>query len=90
LAQFDLGLILLADGQSKEASNHLMTAAQLLPRNPIVQYDAGIFLLQHGRPEEAANFFADALKAKSDFAEARQQLNNISTNANTPANRSTP
>jgi tetratricopeptide (TPR) repeat protein len=87
MAQFDLGMNLLKQGNANEASNHLATAIQLWPHNPIMQYDFGVFLWQHGNLEGATNHLATALVEKSDFTEARQMLERIQTNS--VANHST-
>ena len=77
MAQFDLGMSLLALGDPLDASNHLATAAQLWPGNGDMQYDFGVFLLQHRDTNDAAAHFATALEDKPDFPEARGQLEQI-------------
>jgi tetratricopeptide (TPR) repeat protein len=77
MAQFDLGMNMLATHDSSDASNHLGTAVQLWPGNPVMQYDFGIFLLQHGQTNDAANHFNAALAAKPDFIEAKEKLEQI-------------
>ena len=90
MAQFDLGMIMLERGDGNEASNHLAAAVQLWPRNAVMQYDFGLFLEGHGKLDAAVPHFLAALKAKPDFAEARRQLGQISSQTNTAANHSTP
>ena len=77
LAQFDLGMDLLASGDSANASNHLATAIQLWPGNADMQYDFGVFLLQHGRPNEAAAHLKGALAIRPDFPQAQRELQQI-------------
>jgi hypothetical protein len=77
MAQFDLGMNLLATHDSSDASNHLATAVQLWPANPVMQYDFGVFLLQNGQTNEAVTHFNAALAAKPDFTEAKEKLEQI-------------
>lgn len=88
MAQFDLGMNLLAQGDSNGASNHLATAVQLWPGNPDMQYDFGILLWQQGNLPEAANHFNIALRERPNFPQAREKLEEIATNS--VANHSTP
>jgi protein O-mannosyl-transferase len=87
MAQFDLGMNLLALGDPLDASNHLASAVQLWPGNGDMQYDFGVFLLQRGDTNNAMAHFAMALNDKSDFPEARQRLEQIQSLP--AANRST-
>jgi hypothetical protein len=77
MAQFDLGMNLLATHDSGDASNHLATAVQLWPNNHVIQYDFGIFLLRHGHTNDALTHFNAALAAKPDFTEAKEMLEQI-------------
>ena len=77
MAQFDLGMNLLATGDSNGASNHLAIAVQLWPGNAVMQYDFGIFLLQRGQTNDAATHFTAALAARPDFAEAKEKLEQV-------------
>lgn len=77
MAQFDLGMNLLATHDSSDASNHLATAVQLWPGNPVIQYDFGVFLLQQGQTNDAVTHFNAALAVKPDFTEAKEKLEQI-------------
>ncbi len=81
LAQFDMGINLIALGDPARASNHLAIAVQLWPANPVMQYDFGVFLLKHGNPKEAAARFSAALADRPDFPQARQMLGTALNNA---------
>ena len=72
-------------GKPDDASNHLATAVQISPHNPVMQFDFGIFLAQHGQPDEAVSHFKTALADKPDFAEAQKQLNQILQKTNASA-----
>ncbi|HEX3623914.1 MAG TPA: tetratricopeptide repeat protein [Verrucomicrobiae bacterium] len=74
LAQFDLGMNLVALGDPAGASNHLATAIQQWPGNAVLQYDFGVFLSKHGQAQDAAAHLKAALAIQPDFPEARQQL----------------
>jgi protein O-mannosyl-transferase len=87
MAQFDLGMNLLAMGHPADASNHLAIAVQLWPHNPDIQYDFGVFLWQRGNSGEAAKHFTAAMADRPDFTQARQILEQIQTNST--ANHST-
>ncbi|HTV63147.1 MAG TPA: hypothetical protein VMH30_11320 [Verrucomicrobiae bacterium] len=86
MAQFDLGLLDVEQGQPAEASNHLAAAARLDPHNPVMQFDFGVFLAQHGAPAQAAGSFKAALADQPDFPEAREQLDLLQA-TNAPPNR---
>ncbi|HEV2331216.1 MAG TPA: hypothetical protein VGY56_20740 [Verrucomicrobiae bacterium] len=74
LAQFDLGMNLVALGEPAGASNHLATAVQLWPGSAVAQYDFGVFLRQHGQAQDAAAHLKAALAIQPDFPEARREL----------------
>jgi tetratricopeptide (TPR) repeat protein len=78
MAQFDLGMIEIEQGNPGDASNHLATAVQLSPQNPVMQFDFATYLSQHGNPTEAAKHFNAALADRLDFLEARRQLDLLS------------
>ncbi len=79
LAQFDLGMDLVALGDSANASNHLATAIQLWPGNADMQYDFGVFLSQHGDATDAAAHLKAALAIQPDFPQAQKELNSVET-----------
>jgi len=79
LAQFDLGMDLVALKDSVDASNHLATAIQLWPGNADMQYDFGVFLSRHGQPKDAAAHLKVALAIQPDFPQAQRELNSVET-----------
>ncbi len=90
LARSKLGLLLLATGQPAEASNHLASAARLMPRDADVQYNLGLFLRSYGSPADAAERFRAALAARPDFPGALNDLAWILATADDPKLRSGP
>jgi len=47
--------------------------------NPEAHFNLGIALARQGRRQEAATHYAEALRLKPDYAEAKRQLETIST-----------
>jgi tetratricopeptide (TPR) repeat protein len=52
----------------------LQAARRLLPNRPEIPYKLGLLLSNHGRYTEACANFAEALRLKPDFEQARQNL----------------
>jgi tetratricopeptide (TPR) repeat protein len=77
MAQFDLGMNLVALGDPAGASNHLATAVQLWPGSAVMQYDYGVFLSQHGQAKDAVSHLTAALELQPDFPEARRELDTL-------------
>jgi tetratricopeptide (TPR) repeat protein len=74
LAQFKLGMRLLAARKPDEAGAHLSSAARLMPHNPDLQYDYGLFLRQQGDVAGAIARFKAALGDRPDFSAALNDL----------------
>ncbi len=85
MAQFDLGMLDVGQGNAAEASNHLATAVRLDPGNSVMQFDFGVFLAQHGAPGPAADHFKAALTDQPDFPQAQAQLDQLLHTTNSPA-----
>ncbi|MGH7980103.1 MAG: tetratricopeptide repeat protein, partial [Limisphaerales bacterium] len=77
LAQFDLGMSLVALRDPTDASNHLATAVRLWPSNADIQYDFGVFLSRHGQLSDSVAHLKTALAIQPDFPEARRELNAV-------------
>jgi len=52
----------------------LQAAQRLLPDRPEIAYKLGLLLSNHGRYGEACANFAEALRLKPDFEQAREYL----------------
>ena len=80
IAQWDLGMALLRKGRASEASEHLAVASQLVPGDAVIHCYYGKALAGAGKLDEAKAQFTEALRLKSDYAEAKTSLDAISTN----------
>jgi tetratricopeptide (TPR) repeat protein len=74
LAQNNLGVILLNQGKTDEATRHLKMAVDIQPDFAEGQYDLGMALSQQGAVVQAIAHYRMALAIHSDFAEARNNL----------------
>jgi tetratricopeptide (TPR) repeat protein len=75
-AQYNLGAMLQARGETREALEHYDRAAALRPSDPIANNALGGALLGLGRPSEAIAPLSLALKTKPDYFPAHYNLGN--------------
>ena len=67
VAECNLGIARLADGQYQEASRHLSRAIELDPEFAFATANFGVLCLQASRPEDAVEFFLRALSLGTDL-----------------------
>jgi tetratricopeptide (TPR) repeat protein len=75
-AQFNLGALLLARGDTAGALPLLRGAVDVQPRNPVALNTLGAALLGAGQASEAAALFSRALEANPRYTNARYNLAN--------------
>jgi len=78
-AHNNLGNVLSEQGRLAEAIAHYEQALRLKTDNPEAHFNLGIALARQGRRQEAATHYAEALWLKPYYAEAKRQLETIST-----------
>ena len=67
-----------------EADEVLVTAQKLSPTDPRIPYNRGILATYLGQTQQALDFFTQALRLKPDYADARGQLEKLSSPSATP------
>jgi tetratricopeptide (TPR) repeat protein len=77
IAQWNLGLALLRQGQAAEAAEHLEVAAKLTPGDPVIKCYYGKALAAAGKLAEAKAQFTGVLRLKPGYAEAQAALDAI-------------
>jgi protein O-mannosyl-transferase len=92
-AHNNLGNALAEQGKVEEAIGHYREALRLNAVNPEAHFNLALALLRQDKREEALAHLAEALRLKPDYAEARRQLELLSTpvrNPQQPASSSKP
>jgi tetratricopeptide (TPR) repeat protein len=85
-AHNNLGNALAEQGRLNEAIPHYNEALRLNANNPEAHFNLGIALARQGQRDAALAHYTEALRLKPDYAEARRQIEALST----PANGSVP
>jgi Flp pilus assembly protein TadD len=73
-AHYNYALVLSAKKERERALDELKVAADLDPEDAEVHYLSGVILLRLGRLEDAKRAFEEAVKRKSDHADAAHNL----------------
>ena len=73
-ANYNLGALLLARGESGEAARHFEAAAAQRPKSATVLNSLGAALLQLGRKQDALQRLQQAVQADPDYLDARYNL----------------
>ncbi len=76
LAQFNLGVIMLARHRNADAVRYLRGAVAALPNHPVALNMLGAALISAGDVNEAAGFFNRAVEANPRYTDARRNLAN--------------
>jgi hypothetical protein len=79
IGQWDFGMALLRKGRAGEASAHLAVAARLTPADPVIRCYYGKALAAAGKIDAAKVQLTEALRLQPNYAEARTDLNTISS-----------
>lgn len=74
LASYELGLILLSDGQSGEAEEQFTRAVESDPTHANAYYQLGCIALEQGREKEARDLFEKAIEMDFTHAPAHLEL----------------
>lgn len=71
---YNLGRLYRTEGRDHEALREYLVAARLDPGDPVTHYNAANTYLMLGRPAEAIAQYLSAISLKSDYADARYNL----------------